>query len=317
MQPHGDNHPGDRPGASATVRVLPGTSYEFELRDERWVMSAAGPEIESITGYPPSDFIDHARRSYGSIVHPEDYDGMVSVFRDAIQRRAPYAIEYRVIHADGSTRWVQGHGRGAFDADGNVTRIEGLFFDVTERRMSEERLAHLALHDPLTDLPNRALFQEHLTVAIANARRSGDPVVVALLDLDHFKRFNDRYGHQAGDRLLKEAAAAWRAQLRADDLLARYGGEEFGVCVTGRTSAAVAEVLGRVQASTPLGQTFSAGVATWTGEEAPERLVARADEALYQAKHAGRSRVMVHDGQTIAAPPPLPAPLPGITATAG
>jgi len=195
-----------------------------------------------------------------------------------------------------------------------LLRIAGLVAQVQDQAAQLDALAHA---DALTGVPNRRAWDLELSRHLANARRSGDPVVVALLDLDHFKRFNDRYGHQAGDRLLKEAAAAWRAQLRADDLLARYGGEEFGVCVTGRTSAAVAEVLGRVQASTPLGQTFSAGVATWTGEEAPERLVARADEALYQAKHAGRSRVMVHDGQTIAAPPPLPAPLPGITATAG
>jgi len=195
-----------------------------------------------------------------------------------------------------------------------LLRIAGLVAQVQDQAAQLDALAHA---DALTGVPNRRAWDLELSRHLANARRSGDPVVVALLDLDHFKRFNDRYGHQAGDRLLKEAAAAWRAQLRADDLLARYGGEEFGVCVTGRRSAAVAEVLGRVQASTPLGQTFSAGVATWTGEEAPERLVARADEALYQAKHAGRSRVMVHDGQTIAAPPPLPAPLPGITATAG
>jgi len=302
-EPRAGNHAWDREGAAATVRVLPGTSYEFELRGEQWVMCAAGPEIESITGYPASDFVDHARRSYGSIVHPEDYARMVSLFQDALERQAPYAIEYRIIHADGSTRWVQGHGRGAFDGDGRVTRIEGLFFDVTERRTSEERLAHLALHDPLTDLPNRALFQEHLTVAIANARRSGSGGAVLFIDLDDFKLVNDSFGHAVGDELLVLVARRLRDSCRAGDVVARQGGDEFLVLVQGTNGDSTPEAAAQVVASnlrvalgkpyalasTDLYITPSIGASLFPADgDTAETLLKHADIAMYAAKDAGR-----------------------------
>jgi diguanylate cyclase (GGDEF)-like protein len=117
-----------------------------------------------------------------------------------------------------------------------------------------------------------------------------------LLDLDQFKRFNDQYGHQAGDRLLKSATAAWSATLRTTDLLCRYGGEEFSLLMAGATNEQAVEVLERLRAVTPQQQTFSAGLACWDGQEISEELVARADHALYQAKDAGRDRILVAAG---------------------
>ena len=150
-------------------------------------MTSAGEGIEVITGYPSSDFVGHAVRSFASVIHPDDFVVVNEMLEEALRVREPYAIEYRVVRADGVIRWVQGHGQGVFDQAGSVRSIDGMFFDVTERRLSEERLAHLALHDPLTDLPNRALFEEHLGVAIANASRSGSGGAVLFIDLDDFK----------------------------------------------------------------------------------------------------------------------------------
>jgi diguanylate cyclase (GGDEF)-like protein len=113
-----------------------------------------------------------------------------------------------------------------------------------------------------------------------------------MLDLDHFKDFNDELGHQAGDRLLKASAAAWRAELRATDAITRYGGEEFAIVLPNCSLADATDLLERVRAATPAGQTASAGVAAWDGAEAPEAVVARADAALYAAKNAGRDRVV-------------------------
>jgi diguanylate cyclase (GGDEF)-like protein len=151
----------------------------------------------------------------------------------------------------------------------------------------------LAHHDGLTRVPNRRAWDLELARAMAGARRSGDTLAVALLDLDHFKSYNDTFGHQAGDALLAQAAAAWRAELRGADLIARYGGEEFTVLIQGLSGAEAAAIVDRLRARTPFEQTFSAGVAVWDGGETPQKLVGRADAALYEAKRAGRDRVLV------------------------
>jgi diguanylate cyclase (GGDEF)-like protein len=157
------------------------------------------------------------------------------------------------------------------------------------------QLAALAHSDPLTGAANRRTWDLALPLAMSAAVRSGSALVVAMIDLDGFKAFNDQFGHQAGDRLLKEATAAWRSLLRAEDLLARYGGEEFCVLLTASTAGEAAATLERLKAATPRGQSFSAGVSVWDGAESPEDLLERADAALYTAKRGGRDRIVVGD----------------------
>ncbi|MGI5185051.1 GGDEF domain-containing protein [Dactylosporangium sp. CA-152071] len=159
------------------------------------------------------------------------------------------------------------------------------------------RVRELSRTDELTGLPNRRAWGAELPAALERARRDGAGLAVVMIDLDHFKRFNDEYGHPAGDRLLKSAAAAWSGQLRGTDHLARYGGEEFIALLPGADTAESVAVLRRLMAATPLGQTFSAGLARWNGVETSDELVARADAALYDAKRAGRNRVEVASAQ--------------------
>jgi diguanylate cyclase (GGDEF)-like protein len=169
-----------------------------------------------------------------------------------------------------------------------VTRMAGLVAQIQDQAALLAALAH---NDSLTGIPNRRAWDLELAREMSRARRTGRPVVVALLDLDHFKRFNDAHGHQLGDRLLRDAAAVWNAHMRSGDLLARYGGEEFGAIITGVPLSEAAEIVDRLRGLTPLGQTFSAGIACWDGQETVEQLISRVDEALYAAKHAGRNRV--------------------------
>jgi diguanylate cyclase (GGDEF)-like protein len=116
---------------------------------------------------------------------------------------------------------------------------------------------------------------------------------VAALDLDAFKRFNDEFGHQAGDRFLKEVAAKWQSELRDSDLLARIGGDEFAILFAGCTADAAADIARRLCDELPSARTCSAGVAEWTGRESTQDLMARADGALYEAKEGGRARIVV------------------------
>lgn len=152
-----------------------------------------------------------------------------------------------------------------------------------------DRLADQAETDPLTGLPNRRSWDAHLSAAFG----AGQCPTIVLLDLDHFKRFNDTYGHPAGDRLLKETAAAWRAQLRSGDLLARLGGEEFGLLMLDASLQTATDITERLRSHVTHDQTCSAGVAcTLPGEEAAA-VVARADRALYAAKSRGRDQIQL------------------------
>ena len=163
----------------------------------------------------------------------------------------------------------------------------------TASRKVMHALDRMAREDGLTGIANRRTLDEGLIVELARARRTGQDLTVVMLDLDHFKRFNDRRGHGAGDALLRNAAQAWRRQLRPTDLLARYGGEEFTLVLPSCEADAACQLIERLRPLMPERQTFSAGVATWEQDESPEQLLARADRALLVAKKQGRNRTIV------------------------
>jgi diguanylate cyclase (GGDEF)-like protein len=150
-----------------------------------------------------------------------------------------------------------------------------------------DNLADEAQSDPLTGLPNRRAWDAQ----VKRLHSEGGQLVIAMIDFDHFKRFNDTYGHPAGDRLLKETAAAWRDQLRTGDVLARLGGEEFGLLLRDCDPEVASEVTERLRRCVSDNWTCSAGIAVGYPSERAEDIIARADVALYQAKAAGRDRI--------------------------
>ena len=185
-------------------------------------------------------------------------------------------------------------------ADGEVlTRVEAA---ARTKELQQElvaqgaRLEALLRQDALTGLSNRRAILTQLGGMVSGARRHGHPLSIAVLDLDHFKRINDRHGHKTGDRVLVAATEAIGAHLRAEDQFGRLGGEEFLVLLPDTDEHAATRVAEKLRdevadANTPVPVTVSIGVATWDGE-APEDLLQRADEALYAAKQAGRDRVV-------------------------
>jgi diguanylate cyclase (GGDEF)-like protein len=156
-----------------------------------------------------------------------------------------------------------------------------------------DRLQDIAQTDELTGLPNRRRWQEDMEREMARARRSRSRLCVGMVDLDGFKPFNDTHGHQAGDTVLRQTAEAWSEVLRATDILARYGGDEFLLLLPDCPVEEALTVLNRLRAATPDELTCSIGVTSSVGNEDSERVLGRADQALYDAKGQGRDSIVV------------------------
>lgn len=204
-------------------------------------------------------------------------------------------FENRYRAKDGSWHWLSWSATLAADEDLIYARAT----DITElKRVESERenllaeVAALARSDALTGLPNRRALDEQLPREMARARRAESDLCLAIVDLDRFKDYNDTHGHLAGDEMLRRCAQAWDSELRGEDTIVRFGGEEFLVVLPDTEPELGAEIVERLRAATPPGQTCSAGLACWNLSESAEDLVGRADSALYRAKASGRDRLV-------------------------
>jgi diguanylate cyclase (GGDEF)-like protein/PAS domain S-box-containing protein len=235
-----------------------------------------------------------------TLVHPEDVDAVRRVSVQTLKGEGPgYAVEHRVRAANGEWHWVLSRGRVTErDADGRAVRMIGTNVDITDRKRIEEAVQTAAQSDPLTGLANRLLFNDRLRLALARCRRSGSDLAVLYLDLDRFKQVNDKFGHAAGDRLLKHVAHRLRSCVRQSDTVARLGGDEFVVLLEDlrdreHAVAVVEKIIDEMRAPLNLEGfqvpvTTSVGLAYAHGGVDGEALLKRADKALYEAKAAGR-----------------------------
>lgn len=279
-------------------------SWEYEIgsRAVRW-----SPSLFRIHGLVPGEFTP-TYESVRALVHPDDVEEYARVVRDAIERRAGFTHQHRVVTPAGAERVLLVHGDYVPPAAGREERLVGVTQDVTGRQGIEERLWHLANHDSLSGLFNRRRFMEELDRELLAARRSGEPGAVLILDLDRFKDINDSLGHMAGDSLLAKVAEQLRGRLRATDTLARLGGDEFALVLPGCTTAEAREVAGELldaiarQVSVRIAGiehrvTASVGIAAF-GTDGPrdaDELLVEADLAMYRAKRDRRGGVDVFD----------------------
>ncbi|HEX9123399.1 MAG TPA: EAL domain-containing protein [Actinomycetota bacterium] len=207
------------------VEQIPAIVY-IDVIDGRMSTSYVSPQIEQMLGVTPQEYVDDPDL-WAELLHPEDRERALYQLRESWGCEGAYTYEYRSIARDGRVVWVRDSSIVVCDDDGRPAFVHGVMLDITEQKRAEEQIAFLAYHDKLTGLPNRAMFEEHLDLAIARARRHDTAVAVITTDLDDFKLVNDSLGHDAGDELIQQLAARLREATRETDLVARQGGDEF------------------------------------------------------------------------------------------
>jgi diguanylate cyclase (GGDEF)-like protein/PAS domain S-box-containing protein len=291
------------------VKNIPGAVYRCEATPP-YLDEFVSDAVFQLTGYTAEQFLND-EVLFDSLILPGHRERSDRDLDDALSTRRPFVIEYPIRHRDGGVRWIVEQGQPSYDEDGSPVWLDGVMFDVTERKHLEDRLAHDAAHDPLTGLPNRTRLLESLEEALRRASRTHLNVAVLFLDLDRFKRVNDALGHAAGDDLLISFAQRLQGVLRSSDLAARTGGDEFVVLCTDMESPIDAEHLAH-RIALSLGAPFdvhgrevfvtaSIGIAVAEPHSTGGELVRYADAAAYRAKERGRNCYEVFDEELRAA----------------
>jgi diguanylate cyclase (GGDEF)-like protein/PAS domain S-box-containing protein len=265
--------------------------------DADGVIRYQSPSVKHLLGYEPGAMIG---KNQFDLVHRDDADRMRVDFNTLLAtHECEFATEFRVINAKGEWRILESIGKNCLD-DPNVKGIIVNTRDITDRKQIQERVQHLAYHDALTGLPNRALMQDRIAQAIVRAERTGLRCVVMFIDIDNFKNINDTLGHDAGDRLLSEVSARLIGAVRAQDTIARQGGDEFIVLLDqmdghqGATRVAQ-KILDGLRAAFKLDGadhhvSGSIGIALYPDDgRDPATLLRNADTAMFHGKALGKN----------------------------
>ncbi len=220
---------------------VPGVVYRC-ANDTDWTMEYISKGVADLSGYNADEFIRNRVRSFASVIHPDDRDSVYEDLQNAVRERRPFIKEYRLLHRDGSVRWVHETGQGVFDAEGNLLYLDGVILDIGDRKHLEDELRQYATTDTATGMYNRrfglVLFEKHLSFA----RRAGQVLSICYIDINNLKAVNDRFGHQEGDALISRMSGIFKDSLRDSDVLCRVGGDEF-LIIFPDTNAAGAEAV--------------------------------------------------------------------------
>ncbi len=273
--------------------------------DASGVLLEVSPSVESIFGYTPAQIIGTQMADY--YAPPFSREDLLNALKES--DGILHGHEVKIYNKQGQMRWVSVNTHYTFAADGAVSGVEGTIRDVTETRSYQDRIARMAMMDPLTGLPNRRSLLDMLHHCIATNQRRGQLGALLFVDLDEFKPINDNHGHNVGDRLLVEVAQRMQKMLRAEDSVSRIGGDEFIVLLPCLSLArAEAETESRLVgekicailaapfevAGKQLRISASIGIALFPDQDLDsDELIAKADSAMYKAKHRGRNQLAV------------------------
>ena len=271
--------------------------YEVDLR---WKSFAVQRSLHTkLFGYRQEEMLG---LNYKRYVDKKNADIAFRAFSQVYKTGKPLnTMEWEIINKNGEVRQVELSVSLARDAQGKPKGFRGIMSDITARRKAEEAIRRQAFHDSLTNLANRILFNDRLNMAIKRAKRTQKMVAVMVLDLDYFKNVNDRWGHAAGDMLLKEVADRLADQVRDTDTVARQGGDEFSVALSSLSTVEDARrIAEKIVASfyqpfhldsIDVYVTASLGIAMYPdhGDDL-DTLIKKADKAMYEAKNMGRNR---------------------------
>ncbi|MBV9042446.1 MAG: EAL domain-containing protein, partial [Acidimicrobiia bacterium] len=273
--------------------------FRYRLKGEPG-FDYVSPACVTITGYTAEELYSDPRLIFNLIEAMH-----VQMMRNEGRASLRQAWDVEVTRKDGSKIWVEQRLTLSTDESGEIQAVEGIARDVTARKDAEGQLAHQALHDSLTGLPNRRLLIDRVEQALARVERDGAHVGVLLLDLDRFKLVNDSWGHSAGDEVLVAVSERLSQAVRNGDTVARFGGDEFVVVREGVGGAWEAARFGErllraVTGELPInGEDVylgaSLGIAVGSGGDTAEALLRDADAAMYSAKERGRGRVELFD----------------------
>jgi diguanylate cyclase (GGDEF)-like protein/PAS domain S-box-containing protein len=271
-------------------------------RDLRTDTTYFSRRCREIFGYSEDEFGNH-RDEWVKRIHPDDRDRALAESAACIQGLTRnFSSEYRLLCKNGDWKWVLSRGHvTSYDDHGKPLRLIGTVSDITARKHAEERIKHMAQHDPLTGLPNRALFFDRLRQALSQARRDDTHLALLFVDLDRFKPINDDHGHAIGDFVLQQVAQRLRSVVRESDTVGRIGGDEFVVLlreidsgadanrVTDKIHQALAEPMQTDGLTLHLSASIGCALFPSQGED-EHSLMKMADMAMYQAKHAASAK---------------------------
>jgi diguanylate cyclase (GGDEF)-like protein/PAS domain S-box-containing protein len=286
------------------INNLPGVAYRCAA-SAPWPLHFISKAVADIVGYS-SDEICSDMGEWSRVVHPADQARVAQEMEAAIVQRRPFSIRYRIVHRDGSIKWVHDRGEASYDAAGAPELIEGFLWDVTDQQAADEKLQWTASHDGLTGLPNRMMFQQRVDEALARPALGAGQLGILLIDLDDFKLTNDTLGHDAGDALLRSVAERLSLSIGPNDIVARLSGDEFAVLVDGAADRSAIQRTGtKIMAGfeEPFqhhGRLFesraSMGISLFAepGTHRSE-LMKDADIALYAAKGEGGGRLKLFE----------------------